>query len=182
MEYLDKPSSSNNLRVHVEEIVMKCKIPKLVVFILKLGVFLSLSIIFYVYYFSDVARKYRDENTYLSNSHEFISDIKVPILTLCLNDPIAKISVLKKYNLTVKALDEPTIHEQRTLKNLNKTVGELFQQVTYKLKRDFRLYMIKNKYDQKGDHIFRSELLEGETNVNSFQVSIQRFNAVFGIT
>ena len=75
MEYLDKPSSSNNSRVHVEEIVMKCKIPKLVVFLLKLGVFLSLSIIFYVYYFYDVARKYRDENTYLSNSHEFISDI-----------------------------------------------------------------------------------------------------------
>ena len=101
---------------------MKYKIPKLIVLILKLGVFLSLSIIFYVYYFSDVARKYRDENTYLSKSHETVTDIKVPILTLCLNDPIARMSVLKKYNLTVKALDEPTINEQKTLKNMNKTV------------------------------------------------------------
>ena len=48
--------------VIIKDIEMNSKKFQLIVLILKLGVFLSLSIIFYVYYFSDIARKYHNEH------------------------------------------------------------------------------------------------------------------------
>ena len=64
--------------------------------------------------------------------------------------PKAKSSVLKKYNMSKGALDEPTIKEKKTLLNLNKTINDLFLEATYKLDVDFSLNFTFNYYGSEG--------------------------------
>ena len=77
-------------------------------------------------------------------------------------------------------LDEPSLSEQRILKALNLTVQDFYREATFKLNRDFKLYMSKNEYGLGGDKIFKIELDEGKSNVNSFQVNtLQIFKSHF---
>ena len=84
-------------------------------FLLKLSTFLSLSAIFYVYYFTEVVTKYANGYTNLVVSYEEINHkIKPPILTVC-TTPHSKIDVLKKYNVTASTLSEPSEREEKIL-------------------------------------------------------------------
>ena len=127
---------------------MKYKRSHLSVFVLKFGLFLGLLIVFYVYYAQEVLRKYTNKRVWLATTREKLNaGIEPPISTLCLAGPFAKKSVLKKYNMSASALNEPSISEQRILKNLNKTLQDFYKEATFELKRDFELYM---EYDDYG--------------------------------
>ena len=47
---------------------MDIKILKKIITFLKLGIFLSLFVVFYVYYFSEVAKKYAEKTTWVSTT------------------------------------------------------------------------------------------------------------------
>ena len=59
-------------------IKMKFKTTKVLAVFLKTGLFLCLFIVFYVYYFSEVAKKYAEKNTYLSERRKEVQKIKPP--------------------------------------------------------------------------------------------------------
>ena len=145
---------------------MKFKTSNILVFVVKLSVFLVLSIVFYVYYFSEVVNKYAEKNSYLSLIQEtLINGTEPPVFTICLAGPIAKLAVLKKYNISLNVLDEPSLREKGILINLNKTLLDLFREATYELNRDFELYMKYSEYDLDGEKEYRAKLLIGQ-NVN----------------
>ena len=76
--------------------------------------------------------------------------------------PIAKASVLQKYNMSFRALDEPNVKEKDTLRNLNKTINDLFLEATYKLGEDFFLNVTSNQYGNEGEVLIRKELHLGK--------------------
>ena len=139
--------------------------------IFKSGIFLSLFVVFYVFYFSEVAKKYANRNTYLSETNERVERIEPPVLTLCLAGPKAKQSVLKKYNISVKALNEPSLMEKMILKTLNKTVEEFFREATFELNRDFKLSISYESYDEDGakDHKVKLNLGYNSLQVTHFE-------------
>ena len=99
---------------------MKIKLPTLIVLTLKLGVFLTLSIIFYVHYFTGVAEKYAEENSYLSTRKKELRDgVEPPAITFCFAGPTAKLSVLKNYNISLNALDQVNAREKNILINIS---------------------------------------------------------------
>ena len=49
---------------------MKCKTAEILAFMIKTGIFLILFIVFYIFYFTEVAKKYSEENTNLAFSQE----------------------------------------------------------------------------------------------------------------
>ena len=141
---------------------MKIKTPTLIVLTLKLGVFLTLSIIFYVHYFTEVAEKYAEKNSYLSVRKEELRDgVEPPAITFCLAGPIAKLSVLKNYNISLEGLDEPSIREKNILISLNKTILDLYREATFALNRDFELYMTYSDYGLDGDKFYEKRLSLG---------------------
>ena len=87
--------------------------------------------------------------------------------------PIAKESVLKKYNMSAEALNEPSLGEQRILRNLNKTIQDFYREATFELNRDFKLYISYDGYDENGSKIYQTELKLGENIKTSLQVNIQ---------
>ena len=115
---------------------MKCNTTEILAFVMKTGIFLSLFIVFYIFYFINVAKKYTEENTNLAFSQQTISKVKPPFFTLCM-DPSAKFSALEKLNVSVHALNEPNDIEEKILFNLNKTVKDLFLEATCRLNEDF---------------------------------------------
>ena len=79
----------------------------LVKFLLQAAIFVSLSTIFYFYYFTEVVQKFANGYTNLVVSQETILDgAKPPFLTFCMN-PVVKVEVLTKYNISAAALNEP---------------------------------------------------------------------------
>ena len=56
--------------LHTLHTRMKCKTIDILAFIIKAGIFVTLFIVFYVFYFTDVARKYAEKNTNLAFSQE----------------------------------------------------------------------------------------------------------------
>ena len=155
---------------------MKLRASNLVLLVLKLCVFLLLSIIFYVYYFSEVVKKYAEKNSYLSLVQEtLINGTEPPVFTICLAGPIAKLTVLKKYNISLNALDEPSLREKGILINLNKTLLDLFREATYELNRDFELYMKYSEYDLDGNKDYRTKLLIGQNVNHTTKVHIKFF-------
>ena len=83
--------------------------------------------------------------------------MKLPVMTLCMG-PKAKTSVLKKYNMSTRALDEPNIKEIKTLMKLNKTIKDLFLEATYKLDIDFTLNVTFIYYGNEGERSVQKEL------------------------
>ena len=94
--------------------------------------------------------------------------VKLPVMSLCMG-PKAKSSVLKKYNMSKNALDEPNINEKETLLSLNKTIKELFLEATYKLDVDFSLNTTFNFYGSEGKISLQKEFHLGK---NVFHVRI----------
>ena len=78
--------------------------------------------------------------------------------------PSANISALKRLNVSVQALNEPSKHEQEILKNLNKTIKGMFLEVTHKLGKDFKLNITFMEYGTEGDRFDTTELMEGTEN------------------
>ena len=116
-------------------------------FILKLGIFFCLSVIFYVYYFSEVVDKYAKGYTNLAISKKMLTGgVKLPFMTLCMS-PQAKKYVLNKYNMSFNALDEPNPKEKEILFKLNKMQKDLFMESTFQINKDFHLYVSFKKYD-----------------------------------
>ena len=76
--------------------------------------------------------------------------------------PPAKASVLQKYNLSTRALDEPNIKEKKILVNLNKTINDIFLESTYQLDVDFILNVTFNYYGQEGEILTEKELHLGK--------------------
>ena len=87
--------------------------------------------------------------------------VKLPVMTLCMG-PKAKTSVLKKYNMSTRALDEPNIKEIKTLMKLNKTIKDLFLETTYKLDIDFILNITFIYYGKEGEKRDQKELHLGK--------------------
>ena len=66
-----------------------------IVLILKSLIFISLAIIFYIFYFTDVVKKFAERDTTLINSQETIEENErnLPFITFCMT-PRAKNSIL----------------------------------------------------------------------------------------
>ena len=79
--------------------------------------------------------------------------------------PRAKNSILDGYKLSRGFLDEPSSNDQRILKSLNKTIEALFRKVTFKLDRDFYLYINLWFYeDEFGWQNYEAKMKEGSDN------------------
>ena len=94
--------------------------------------------------------------------------MKLPLMTLCMG-PQTKASVLQKYNLSNRALDEPNLQEKETLRNLNKTINDIFLEATYQLDVDFILNVTFNYYSKEGEIYLKKKLHLG---TNVFQVFV----------
>ena len=127
--------------------------------------FISLSILFYFLYFTDIAQKYRDGYTNVMVYHETLNDgIDPPVLTMCMN-PRTKNLILEKYKLSNAVLNEPNTEEKKILSSLNKTVEALFREVTYKLNTDFDLLIKLWFYEEEhGWRGYEEKILEGNEN------------------
>ena len=152
---------------------MKYRTSDIIVLALKIGLFLSLSIVFYVYYFQEVTKKYFDEATWVATTQQrLVEGVEPPFLTLCLAGPIAKTSVLKKYNMSVNPLNEPNLSEQKILKSLNKTVHDFYREAVFHLNHDFKLYMSFTSYGVEGLKYYKTELSLGKNIDSTLQVSM----------
>ena len=145
------------------------------VFFVKSALFLFLSAIFYVVYFTEIINKYADGYTYLLTYQEIMdSEVKPPVVTLC-PTPRAKMSILDKYNMSFGSLNEPTSKEIKTLANLNKTLEDLFREATYMLNVDFRLFVTLWYYESIDGWIqYKEELLEGTENYVKVYINNKR--------
>ena len=143
---------------------MCCRIyPSLILF--KSVAFISLSILFYFLYFTEIAQKYRDGYTNLILYQETLDDgIDPPVLTMCMT-PRIKDFILKKYKLSNAVVNEPNIEEKQILSSLNKTVEALFREATYKLNKDFHLLIKLWFYEEdRGWRGYEEKMLEGNEN------------------
>ena len=155
---------------------MCCRIyPSLTLF--KSVAFISLSILFYFLYFTEIAQKYRDGYTNVMVYHETLNDgIDPPVLTMCMT-PRTKNLILEKYKLSTAVLNEPNMDEKKILSSLNKTVEALFREVTFKLNTDFGLYIKLWFYEEgHGWKGYEGKMLEG--NENYIKVRRKSLNSI----
>ena len=144
--------------------------PWIIKFLLQAIIFLSLSMIFYFYYFTEVIQKFANGYTNVVVSQETLLDgEKPPFLTICTN-PVAKVEILKKYNISASALDEPNLRERKILSKLNKTIEGFYREATFKLDQDFYIYLTLWLYSNEGWETRKEKLVEG--NSNFIQVSL----------
>ena len=100
---------------------MRCKTFHILL-LLKTAIFIGLSAVFYVFYFTTVAQKYAEGHTTVVVSQERMGNRKnFPFLTLCMT-PCAIKSVLEDNNVSLNALNEPNYEEKKILTKLNKTI------------------------------------------------------------
>ena len=136
----------------------------LIKFLIKSSIFIALSVVFYVFYFTDVINKYVDGYTNMAVIKETLQNgMKPPYLTMCMS-PHAKESLLKHQNLSVGALSEPNINEKKTLAGLNTTIKEFFRKYTFKLNEDYYLYISFWSYEKEGWKESKTELHLGQEN------------------
>ena len=143
---------------------MCCRIyPSLILF--KSAAFVTLSVLFYFMYFTEITQKYRDGYRNVIVYQETLDDgIDPPVLTMCMT-PRTKNFILEKYKLSNAVLNEPNIEEKKILSSLNKTVEALFREVTYKLNTDFDLYIKLWFYEEEhGWRGYEEKILEGNEN------------------
>ena len=134
--------------------------------ILKSLIFISLAAIFFIFYFTDIVKKFTERDTILIHSQETIEENErnPPLITVCLV-PKAKHSILDGYKLSRGVLNEPNSIEKKNLINLNKTVEALYREATFKLNRDF--YFSINLWfyeDEFGWANYTSKMTEGSNN------------------
>ena len=87
-----------------------------------------------------------------------------PFITFCTN-PSTKISILEGYKLSHGVLDAPNSNDTEILMSLNKTIETLFREVTFKLNRDFYLYINLWFYEEEsGWKNYEGKMKEGHDN------------------
>ena len=113
-----------------------------ILLILKSLIFISLAAIFYIFYCTEVVNKFAEKDTTLVNSQETIEENErnPPFITFCMT-PRAKNSILAGYKLSLGVIIEPNPNDKKILIRLNKTIDALFREATFKLDRDFYLYI-----------------------------------------
>ena len=146
-----------------------------ILLILKSMIFVSLATIFFTFYFTDVVNKFAERDTTLIYSQETIEENgKIPpFVTLCVT-PRSKYSILDEYKLSRGVLDEPRANDTNILIYLNKTVESLFREVTFKLNRDFYLYIRLWYYeDEFGWQNYQGKMKEGSDNYIEVWIKIR---------
>ena len=133
-------------------------------FMLKAAIYVGLIAVVYVYQIIEVQNKYAEKLTNIANSEKLMENgIKPPFMTLCIG-PLANQEVLDKYNLNKAALNEPNSAQKKILKTLNKTLETFFMEATYKLDKDFKLYMIWWHYGSEGWERLKKQISLGDLN------------------
>ena len=133
-------------------------------FLLKAAIYLGLIAVVYFYQIIEVQNKYAEKLTNIANSEKVMENgIKPPFMTLCIG-PLAKQEVLNKYNLNKAALNEPNSSQKNILNTLNKTLEEFFIEATYKLDKDFKLYIIWWYYGSEGWERLKKQISLGDLN------------------
>ena len=134
--------------------------------ILKSLIFISLAAIFYIFYFTEVVKKFAERDTTLINSQETIEENErnPPFITFC-TTPRAKNSILDGYKLSRGVLNEPNFNDKKILIGLNKTVEALFREATFKLNRDFYFSISFWIYEEElGWTNYTAKMTEGSNN------------------
>ena len=140
------------------------KISFIIKFLLKAAIYLGLIAVVYFYQIIEVQNKYAKKLTNIAMSEKLMKDgIKPPFMTLCFG-PLAKQEVLDKYNLNKAALNEPNSAQKKILNTLNKTLEKFFMEATYKLDKDFKLYMIWWYYGSEGWERLKKQISLGDVN------------------
>ena len=138
-----------------------------ILLILKSMIFVSLATIFFTFYFTDVVNKFAERDTTLIYSQETIeiNGKNPPFITLCMT-PRSKLSR--------GVLDEPRANDTNILIHLNKTAESLFREVTFKLNRDFYLYIRLWYYeDEFGWQNYQGKMKEGSDNYIEVWIKIR---------
>ena len=137
-----------------------------ILLILKSLIFISLAAIFYIFYFTEVANKFAERDTTLIFTQETIKENErnPPFITFCMA-PRADIAILDGYKLSRGVLDEPNSNDKQILISLNKTIDDLFREVTFKINRDFYLYLNLWFYEEGyGWQSYEGKMKEGPDN------------------
>ena len=149
-----------------------------ILLVLKSLIFISLAVIFYIFYFTDVVKKFAERDTTLIYSQENIEENEKnppPFITFCTN-PRAKNSILKEYKLSPGVLDEPNSNDKKILISLNKTIEALFREVTFKINRDFYLHITLWFYEEEyGWQNYEGKMTEGNDNYIEVQIKLKIF-------
>ena len=135
-------------------------------------IFVSLAVVFYIFYCTEVLNKFAEKDTNLIHSQEIIeeNEMNPPFITFCMT-PRSKNAILDGYKLSRGVLNEPNSKDQIILISLNKTVETLFREVTYKLNRDFHLYINLWFYeDEFGWHSYEGKMKDGSDNYIEVQI------------
>ena len=136
----------------------------LIKFLIKSSIFIALSAVFYVFYFTEVIHKYADGYTNMAIIKETLQNgMKPPYLTMCMS-PHAKESLLKHQNMSLGALSEPNINEKKILADLNITIEQFFRKYTFKLNEDYYLYISFWSYEKEGWKENKTKLYLGQDN------------------
>ena len=144
---------------------MICKSSYILLF-LKTLIFISLALIFYAFYFTDVISKFANRDTTLVFSQQIVDKnaTEAPFITFC-SQPRAKKTILEKYKLSSGVLNEPNLNDIDILFSLNKTIDTLLQEVTIKIDVYFELYIKLWYYDnENGWKNYEVKLQEGSNN------------------
>ena len=143
--------------------------------ILKSMIFIFFATLFYIFYFTDVVNKFAEKDTTIIYSQETVEENKMnsPFTTFCTN-PRTKISILEEYKLSRGVLDAPNSNDTKILMSLNKTIEALFREVTFKLNRDFYLYISLWFYEEEfGWQYYEGKMKEGHDNYIEVQIKLQ---------
>ena len=133
-------------------------------FFVKSALFIALSAIFYIFYLTEIIKKYADGYTYFLTYQLSIETVTPPFLTLC-PAPRARLSILEKYNMSFGSLNQLNAKDIETLANLNKTTEDLFRETTYKLNVDFYFYVSLWYFESTDGWIeYKAKLSEGPEN------------------
>ena len=148
-----------------------CKGPYILL-VLKSLIFISLAVIFYISYFTDVVKKFSEGDTALVHSYENIEENErnPPFITICMA-PRADTLILDGYKLSRGVLEEPNSNDKQILISLNKTIDALFREVTFKLDQDF--YFSINLWFYEADFgwlNYSKKMKEGNDNYIEVQI------------
>ena len=144
---------------------MTCK-RSYILLIIKSMVFICLAGFFVKFYFIEVVQKFAERDATFVYSKETISgnEMKLPFITICMT-PRAKRSILEENNLSYGVLREPNPNDIEILVGLNKTINDLFREVTFKINIDFEL-TIKLWFSDKDHGVkgYEEKMEEGNNN------------------
>ena len=118
--------------------------------------------------------KFAEKDTTLIYSQETVEDHEIhPLfITFCTN-PRANKSILQDYKLSSGVLDEPNSNDKKILISLNKTVEDLFREITFKINRDFYLYLTLWFYEEEyGWQSYEGKMKEGPDNYIEVQIKL----------